>query len=570
MADIGNVTNIDDLLQRWGVVRDETSKGANTHERIGGLGADTVATLNSLIESSKGVIDLGVITGFDNITDSGVYKYQMGQNNGINGLIFVTSSPQRDGSGRDYQQFRMEAGRMYKRTGADVVAGRITWEEWEKVGGSGNYIENTGTGDEIKIESKENLILSSVDDVKLEPKGNLFVNTPEVLIETSGNGDVRIITDGTGKLLYNQKEIAVKDDIQSSDKAVVIPTKPYNELTNPGKYILQSTTEQPFPGSDVILLVVGNYDIGYLMQTVCNPSSNKMSVRTFFRGAWSEWEEIEGGAITDAYITGFSGTIPAVGDQLFFTLKQYVVSNGKTINIPVYLKYASEDVAGMVSTESQTFSGKKTFNDSPSVPLPKEDNDVVNKKYLSDYLKRDDIALYLTSGVEDTQYKSANGNLISESQQELDLGAENTEFRFNMSNGIQYAVLATETLHIQGHDSNIGIDISKSSVPLLLGIENATYVLAFQPGVKYPLEMLKFPPNEWYTAIQSGVVGKEEAAQDYVQLNILITRGVDSDEFSVTYLLEVLNKSIVNEFVVRTDHIGSNTTLANLRLNATK
>lgn len=101
------------------------------------------------MNESGGITDLGVVSGWNDVVDTGIYKYTLTTENGISGLLFVTSAPKRDGSGKDHYQVRMEAGKIYSRTGEslNIVSGRYTWQDWEEVGGgsSVSVVQSTGS-----------------------------------------------------------------------------------------------------------------------------------------------------------------------------------------------------------------------------------------------------------------------------------------------------------------------------------------------------------------------------------------------------------------------------------------
>ena len=117
-----------------------------------GTNPGTAKTLQEVVNEAGGgggITDLGVVSGWNDVVDTGVYKYALTTENGISGLLLVTSSPKRDGSGKDHYQVRIEAGKAYSRTGESlkIVEGRYTWDNWEEVDGGGSsvsVVQSTG------------------------------------------------------------------------------------------------------------------------------------------------------------------------------------------------------------------------------------------------------------------------------------------------------------------------------------------------------------------------------------------------------------------------------------------
>ena len=113
-----------------------------------GTNPGTAKTLQEVVNEGGGITDLGVVSGWNDVVDTGIYKYTLTTENGISGLLFVTSAPKRDGSGKDHYQVRMEAGKIYSRTGESlkIASGRYTWQDWEEVGGgsSVSVVQSTG------------------------------------------------------------------------------------------------------------------------------------------------------------------------------------------------------------------------------------------------------------------------------------------------------------------------------------------------------------------------------------------------------------------------------------------
>lgn len=123
-----------------------------------GTNPGTAKTLQEVVNESGGITDLGVVSGWNDVVDTGIYKYTLTTENGISGLLFVTSAPKRDGSGKDHYQVRMEAGKIYSRTGEslNIVSGRYTWQDWEEVvgGSSVSVVQSTGQSTTVVMSQK--------------------------------------------------------------------------------------------------------------------------------------------------------------------------------------------------------------------------------------------------------------------------------------------------------------------------------------------------------------------------------------------------------------------------------
>ena len=178
-----------------------------------GTNPGTAKTLQEVVNEGGGITDLGVVSGWNDVVDTGIYKYTLTTENGISGLLFVTSAPKRDGSGKDHYQVRMEAGKIYSRTGEslNIVSGRYTWQDWEEVGGGSSVSVVQSTGQSTTAVMSQKAVTDAIDNL------NNGVMQDEGLyedVDTYGEAYSRTSTNGEmmGYVNHRIEEYAVGAD----------------------------------------------------------------------------------------------------------------------------------------------------------------------------------------------------------------------------------------------------------------------------------------------------------------------------------------------------------------------
>ena len=222
----------------------------------------TAKTLQEVVNEAGGggdITDLGVVSGWNDVVDTGVYKYVLTTENGISGLLLVTSSPKRDGSGKDHYQVRIEAGKAYSRTGESlkIVEGRYTWNNWEEVDGGVSSAENVSYNNGATPEA------AGLTNVQ-EAIDHLF----------------------TQKMSSPSTSLTTREEVESCDKA--------------GNYgVSLNIGEEPYPIlGEMFSLLVLNMDVDsdqYTQVGVAYTGDGYvMAVRGGSSDSWSDWQEIGG------------------------------------------------------------------------------------------------------------------------------------------------------------------------------------------------------------------------------------------------------------------------------------